>query len=145
MPYTGDPANSATDRLRLRVGDTDPFEEELSDAEYQYFLDSTTTEDEAYVAVLRTLVAKYAQYTRERAGQVEVYGQDRYKNYKQLLDDTTSGDPRKGLGKIGPGISGGVSKERIKIVRANPDSNSTDTYRGWSNDPDYISEFQEED
>lgn len=142
MPYTGDPANSATDRLRLRVGDTDLFEEELSDSEYQYFLDTTITEDNATIAVLKVLVAKYAQYTRERAGQVEVYGQDRYKNYKTLLDDML--DPRKGTMKVGAGVSGGVNKARVKTVRKNADSNFTETYRGWSTDKDFTSSFQED-
>lgn len=137
MPYTGDPANSVTDRLRLQVGDTDVFEEELSDSEYRYFLDISPSESAAVVKVLEVLVAKYAQYTRERAGQVEVYGQDKYKNFKQLLDRAL--DPRFGKLRVGTGISGGVSKSRVKTVRDNPDNNHTKTYQGWTQDEDFSS------
>lgn len=137
MAYTGDPANSETDRLRLQVGDTDVDNEDLTDQEYQYFLDNTANENAAYVEVLKALVAKYAKYSRERAGQVEVYGQEKYQHYQQLLDDAFN--PLKGRFKMGPGITGGISKSRVKAVRENRDNNHTDTYQGWSTDPYYSS------
>ena len=140
MPYTSDPANSATDRIRLQVGDTDAFDEELSDGEYDYFLDITTSEAAATIKALEALVAKYAQYTRERTGQVEYYAQDKYKNYKDLLTDAL--DPRKGKLSVGAGVSGGVSKSRMKTVRSNTDNNHTDTYQGWTVDKDYTA-FEE--
>lgn len=136
MAYTGDPLNSATDRLRLEVGDTDPDYEDLTDAEYQYFID-TFGEDAAYTQSLKALVAKYAKYARERAGQVEVYGQEKFKNYRKLLDDAF--DPRKGRLKVGAGVSGGVSKSRIDAVRENADNAGTRTYRGWETDPEFTS------
>ena len=40
MAYTADPKNNPVDRLRFLLGDTDPNNALLVDAEYQYIIDS---------------------------------------------------------------------------------------------------------
>ena len=56
MAFTNNPANSVVDRLRLKVGDTDEFEEGLSDETYEYLYNTHKNENRAALEALRMLV-----------------------------------------------------------------------------------------
>ena len=87
MPYTGNPATNAIDRVRLIVGDTWNDMEMLSDADYAYFLSKYEgRENRAALDAARAILFKIARFSRERTGDIEVYGSEWFKNYKAALE-----------------------------------------------------------
>ncbi len=109
MPFTGDPINSVTDRLRLMTGDVDEFDEGYADAVYQYAYEKNDkNEARAAVEVLGMLVTKYANYVTQKAGGLFVKESERYQQYKDTLKRLTT-DPRYGILSNGVGFTGGVS------------------------------------
>ena len=122
MSFTGDPANSVTDRLRLNVGDTDILEEGLTDEVYQFTLDKHVgSESLASLEALRYLVSKYANFVDEKTGGVFVRESDKYKQYKELLDRLTK-DPSFSLLSAGLPFAGGISVSDQEANCANPDN-----------------------
>ncbi len=86
MPYTGNPSTNAVDRIRLAVGDIWDDMELLTDADYQYFLDRNDgNENRATMDALKALLFKLGRMTRERTGDIEVYGSDWFNNYYKML------------------------------------------------------------
>lgn len=134
MPYTGDPANSLTDRLRLEVGDTDIYDELLSDEIYQYILDITGDSvtgiltPPSIIQALRYLVAKFSNHVHEEAGDLEIWD-NRAEQYQEMLDNYLK-DPRYGAGD-GLGFAGGISKSDIEANKNNPDANLVKPSEGW--------------
>jgi len=109
MSYTGDPANSATDRIRLCVGDTDTFDEGLTDEVYQYLLDKhASNEPLATIESLKYLTTKYANFIDEKTGGLFTRESDKYKHYRSLLDSFTK-DPSLSLLSAGLPFAGGIS------------------------------------
>jgi len=140
MPYTGDPANSLTDRLRLKVGDTDVFDELLTDEIYQYILDSTgdTARNEvttpSVIQALEYLVAKFSNHVHEEAGDLEIWD-TRAEQYRDMLDKYLK-DPRYGDGD-NLGFAGGISISDIKANKENPDANRTQPSEDWFKEDRY--------
>jgi len=122
MPFTGDPANSATDRIRLIVGDTDICEEGLTDEIYTYLLD-VNDDDEivSALAALRYLIAKYASYVTEKAGKLFIKESEKFEQYRKLLDLLTK-DPRTAIMSQGLPYAGGISWSDYCENLANPDA-----------------------
>lgn len=86
MPFTGNPTTSATDRVRLYTGDTDTVYEFLDDLTYQYLLDKhNNNEKQAALEAAKYILANISRYTRERTGDIEVYGNEFFKNYRAYL------------------------------------------------------------
>ena len=81
MAYTNDPANSVTDRLRLNVGDIYSVEI-LDDATYTYYYTKNESNERRATRDLFTvLMFALSRYTHEKAGQVEVWGNEYFQNY----------------------------------------------------------------
>ena len=81
MAYTASPSTSAIDRLRLSVGDIYAVEI-LNDATYTYYLTKNEDNERRATRELFTvLLFALSRYTRERAGDIEVYGSDYFRNY----------------------------------------------------------------
>lgn len=84
--YTGDPINNPVDAIRLEVGDTDADDVWLTDNDYLYYIQKYPNNTRAIVnAAAQGILFKLTRYTRERAGQIDVYGAEAYKNYKDAL------------------------------------------------------------
>ena len=134
MPYTGDPANSLTDRLRLEVGDIDTFDECLSDSIYQYILDTTgdTVTDilttPSIIQALRYLVAKFSNYVHEEAGDLEIWD-IRAEQYTNMLDKYLK-DPRYST-EVLTAFAGGISIQDIEDNKCNPDANKVQPSEDW--------------
>lgn len=86
MPYTHNPSGNPIDRIRLAVGDTWEDMEMLADADYQYFLDAAGSERRAMLDAVRAILFKLTRFARERTGDIEVYGSDWFKNYRDALN-----------------------------------------------------------
>lgn len=81
MAYTNSPSTSAIDRLRLNVGDIYPVEI-LGDDVYSYYLTrNEQNERRATRELFTVLLFALSRYTRERAGDIEVYGSEYFRNY----------------------------------------------------------------
>lgn len=102
-------------RIRFRLQDIWEFEEDefLQDAEYQFLIDSNNgNEDAATLAAARRILARAAQYVREREGLVEVYANQVFDNLKDLIDEL-----EKELVSVGGAvIIGGVVGSEVERV-----------------------------
>ena len=81
----------------------------MSEELYQYFLDSNDADEGlATVQALKALIAKYAGAMREKVGDVEVWMQQAYDGYSELLDKYLKDPSFSVLGAITP-YAGGLS------------------------------------
>ena len=117
MAYTNDPANSLVDRLRLKVGDTDEFDEGLTDETYLYLYDTTQNENRASLEALKMLVFHYAKYANEIVGRVETEDAQKYEHYKELLTLATK-DPSFSFLQAGTAFAGGLNKFELNCPRS---------------------------
>lgn len=121
MPYQHDPANNPIDRIRLNVGDIWDDMEMLSDADYQYFLDAANgNERRATMDAVRAILFKLTRMTRERTGDIEVYGGDWFNNYMKALQLILK-DPNISISLAVP-YAGGISRSDMQANRCDPDN-----------------------
>jgi hypothetical protein len=112
-------ASSALFRIRFTLQDTDISNEFLTDNEIEYLLVKySNNENLATLDAARRILGQFAQYTREREGQIEVYGNLIFSQWKEHLEEligelTTAG---------GNVIIGGVSAAEINRVNDDTDS-----------------------
>lgn len=122
MPYTGSPSTNAIDRVRLNVGDVWPDLEWLHDEDYQYFLDKNEgSENRATLDAARSILFVVSRFTRERTGDIEVYGGDIFSNYFKSLQLMLK-DPNAAISLAMP-YAGGISRSDMHSNRANQDNN----------------------
>jgi hypothetical protein len=121
MPYTHDPLNNPIDRIRLNVGDIWDDMEYLTDADYQYFLDAADgNERRATMDAVRAILFKLTRMTRERTGDIEVYGGDWFSNYMKALQLILK-DPNISISLAVP-YAGGISRSDMQANRSDPDN-----------------------
>lgn len=133
MAYTNDPANSPTDAVRLLVGDIYPDIEMLKDVEYQYFLGKYSGNiNRASVDAARSIMFVLSRWTRERTGDIEVYGSDWAKNYRTALLEFIK-NPALSIYNAMP-YAGGISKADMIANDQNPDNVRTFAFIGMSDD-----------
>ena len=129
MPYTGNPATSATDRVRLLVGDIWDDFEILQDADYQFWLDKHDgNETRSALDAARAILFKLTRLTRERTGDIEVYGSEWFKDYRAALQDMLK-NPDLSINIAMP-YAGGISKSDMASNDANCDNVIRDVYIG---------------
>lgn len=132
MPYSGDPSFSVIDRVRLTVGDTlpDPI---LDDTTYQFLLDKyENNETRAAIEAAQMILFSLARYTRERAGDIEVYGADYFRNYSQALKDWLSNPNLNNSIASAMPYAGGISVADMKANADNTDNVEKRTWHGFS-------------
>lgn len=121
MPYTNDPTNNPIDRIRLNVGDIWEDMEYLTDADYQYFLDAAGgNERRATLDAVRAILFKLTRMTRERTGDIEVYGGDWFSNYMKALQLILK-NPDISISLAVP-YAGGISRSDMQANRCDPDN-----------------------
>lgn len=130
MAYHGDPANVPTDELRLITGDVWEDMEYLTDADYQYFLDRNDGNiRRAGLDAMRAILFKLSRGARERAGDIEVYGAEYFKNYLAALQLVLR-NPDVALSLAMP-YAGGISKSDMLANDMNPDNVTRSIYIGF--------------
>lgn len=86
IPFTNNPATNDIDKIRLEVGDVYSDMEWLSDDTYDYLLDKHDNNiKRAALDAATYILFQLTRYTRERAGDIEVYGDAFFKNYRSAL------------------------------------------------------------
>lgn len=122
-------------QVRFYIGDTDPSMEFLSDDEIQFLLDITGNDPKkAALVAANRLLAQWSKFTREREGQVEVYGAERFNNYKLFLEGLVN-DPSFSSVYTPIPYAGGISKHDFDLNRSNPDVKGVNP--GWCDDSDF--------
>lgn len=129
MPYSGNPATSATDRVRLLVGDIWDDFEILQDADYQFWLDKYSgNENRSALDAARAILFKLSRLTRERTGDIEVYGSEWFKDYRAALQDMLK-NPDLSINIAMP-YAGGISKSDMRDNDSNSDNTVRDVFIG---------------
>ena len=81
------PLKDPVDRVRILVGDIDPLDIELSYEMYEYFLlIKEGNENEAAIAAINALVARYAKAMEEDVDGVSAKWKQRYEGYKEQIE-----------------------------------------------------------
>lgn len=131
MAYHGDPKNNPTDELRLVTGDIWEDMEYLTDADYQYFLDRNDGNiRRAGLDAMRAILFKLSRGARERAGDIEVYGSEYFKNYLAALQLVLR-NPDIALSLAVP-YAGGISKSDMLANDMNCDNATRSIYIGFA-------------
>lgn len=129
--FTNNPAYNIIDRLRLIVGDTMVEIEYLSDETYQYLLDKHSgSETASALEAARYILGSLTRYSRQRTGDIEVYGAEMFKNYRDFLVELLR-NPQMILDRAQV-YAGGISKQDMKSNDANPDNPAPRFYRGFT-------------
>jgi len=86
MTWTYNSASIGTDlaKVRLMIGDTDTNDQQLTDEEIQFFID---TEQTIYMAAYRcalALVAEYARKVDKEMGDLKLLAAQRHRHYLRL-------------------------------------------------------------
>lgn len=126
--YTGNPATNPIDALRLEFGDTDEYVCWLTDQDYQYLINTSSTSSILNRKVGQTILMRLARETRERSGQEEKYGSEAFNNYKTALLLKMK-DPA--FGMLNPiSYFGGVNREDVKTNAINEELVQQPFYEG---------------
>lgn len=121
MAFSSNLPLTRRDQVRLKVGDIDPDQPILDDETYNHFLDvNNNSIGRAAIDAARTLLFYLTRYTRERTGQIEVYGGEWATNYRKALEMFLK-DPN--LNAITPvPYAGGISKADMQANNDNSDN-----------------------
>ncbi len=128
MAYTNSPSTSAIDRLRLNVGDIYSVEI-LADATYTYYLTKNEqNERRATREIFTVLLFALSRYTRERAGDIEVYGSDYFRNYLDAVKLAITNPSIDSITAIP--FAGGISRSDMATRANDPDAVQKQFYIG---------------
>lgn len=131
MPYTGNPANNKIDAVRLQVGDIYNDFEVLTDGTYAYFLDKYTGNvNRASIDAARSIMFLLSRWTRERTGDIEVYGSEWARNYRAALLEYIK-NPNLSVIIARP-YAGGISKADMLANDQNSDNSRPFAYIGMT-------------
>ena len=121
MSYTGSPATSASDRVRILVGDVFEDFEILDDITYNYFIQKYPNDEmAAALAAAKLIRFQIARMpTRETAGKYEVWN-DFAALYTAALGDLISGNEGASLYVAMP-YAGGISRSDMYRNNISPD------------------------
>lgn len=118
-------------RIRFTLQDTDVQNEFLTDDELVYLLTKNNDNEQlATMEAARRMLAQFAQYTREREGLIEVYGNEIFDQWKEYLGELIK--DISGSSTISTFIIGGVVKSEVDRVKCDPES------KGNGYETDYI-------
>lgn len=133
-PIDFDPINNPIHALRLEYGDFDEYDYILSDQSYQYYiLQFPLSPRMASKSVGMAILAKFARDGyRQRVGQEEAYGGERYKNYLDWLKQKITNPLLSG--RMPAVYVGGVFLDYVEYYDKNPDLVSSQFFRGQHRD-----------
>ena len=137
MAYTNSPATSITDRLRLNVGDIYSVEI-LDDATYTYYYTKNEQNERRATRDLFTvLLFALSRYTHEKAGQIEVWGSDYFRNY---LDAVKLAITNPSIDSItAMPFAGGISRSDMDTRASDTDAVDKPFYMGCTDGtPSYL-------
>ena len=115
-----DLTNSAIDRVRLRLGDTTcPYI--LDDQTIDYYITkNSNNENQAYKELLTVMLFSLSRLTRERVGDVEVYGSEYFRQYYDAVKLALSNPELKYI--VAMPFAGGISRNDMATNQQDTDS-----------------------
>ena len=134
---TLDLANSSIDRVRLRLGDTScPYI--LDDQSIEYYITKNSgNENRAYRELLTVVLFSLSRYTRERAGDVEVYGNEYFRQYYDAVKLALSNPELNYI--VAMPFAGGISRNDMATNQQDVDSVDKPFYSGFTDEtPSYL-------
>ena len=134
---TLDLSNSAVDRVRLRLGDTTcPYI--LEDATIEYYLSkNANNENRSYRDLLTVVLFSLSRLTRERAGDVEIYGSEYFRQYYDAVKLALSNPDLNYVVAIP--YASGISRNDMATNQQDVDSVDKPFYNGFTDEtPSYL-------
>lgn len=115
--------------LRIEFGDTDEYDWIFTDEEYQFFIDKYENPKTLRKNLAMSILAKFAkQGYRQKVGQEEIYGAERYKSYLDWLKQKSANPSFTGNA---PAIYiGGVVREKVYELENRLDLMDSTFYNG---------------
>ena len=132
-----DLSNSAIDRVRLRLGDTTcPYI--LDDQTIDYYITkNANNENQAYKELLTVMLFSLSRLTRERVGDIEVYGSEYFRQYYDAVKLALSNPEVKYI--VAMPFAGGISRSDMLTNQQDPDSVDKPFYMGFTDEtPSYL-------
>ena len=132
-----DLTNSAIDRVRLRLGDTTcPYI--LDDQTIDYYITkNSNNENQAYKELLTVMLFSLSRLTRERAGDVEVYGSEYFRQYYDAVKLALSNPELNYI--VAMPYAGGISRNDMATNQQDTDSVDKPFYMGFTDEtPSYL-------
>ena len=117
--YTADPLNNSVDELRLLIGDTNSSDPQLQDEEIGYFLAKYASVNQATIAAVTNLIAKYSRLSDETTAELSIKWSQKAQAYRRLKDDLS--DPVNAASSAPVSFGGGISNTDIDTRRSNSD------------------------
>ena len=132
-----DLTNSAIDRVRLRLGDTTcPYI--LDDQTIDYYITkNSNNENRTYRELLTVVLFSLSRLTRERAGDVEVYGSEYFRQYYDSVKLALSNPELNYI--VAMPYSGGISRSDMLTNQQDTDNVDKPFYSGFTDEtPSYL-------
>ena len=132
-----DLTNSAIDRVRLRLGDTTcPYI--LDDQTIDYYITkNSNNENRSYRELLTVVLFSLSRLTRERAGDVEVYGSEYFRQYFDSVKLALSNPDLNYI--VAMPYAGGISRNDMLTNQQDVDSVDKPFYSGFTDEtPSYL-------
>ena len=132
-----DLSNSAIDRVRLRLGDTTcPYI--LDDQTIDYYITkNSNNENRTYRELLTVVLFSLSRLTRERAGDVEVYGSEYFRQYYDAVKLALSNPELNYI--VAMPYAGGISRNDMATNQQDPDNVDKPFYMGFTDEtPSYL-------
>ena len=132
-----DLTNSAIDRVRLRLGDTTcPYI--LDDQTIDYYITkNSNNENQAYKELLTVMLFSLSRLTRERVGDVEVYGSEYFRQYYDAVKLALSNPELNYI--VAMPYSGGISRSDMLTNQQDTDNVDKPFYSGFTDEtPSYL-------
>ena len=134
---TLDLVNSATDRVRLRLGDTNcPYI--LDDQTIDYYITkNSSNENRTYRELLTVVLFSLSRLTRERVGDVEIFGSEHYRQYYDAVKLALSNPDLNYI--VAMPFAGGISRSDMLTNQQDVDSVDKPFYNGFTDEtPGYL-------
>ena len=132
-----DLTNSAIDRVRLRLGDTTcPYI--LDDQTIDYYITkNSNNENRTYRELLTVVLFSLSRLTRERAGDVEVYGSEYFRQYYDAVKLALSNPELNYI--VAVPYASGISRNDMATNQQDTDSVDKPFYIGFTDEtPSYL-------
>ena len=132
-----DLTNSAVDRVRLRLGDFHcPYI--LDDQTIDYYITkNANNENQAYKELLTVMLFSLSRLTRERAGDLEIYGSEYFRQYFDSVKLALSNPELNYI--VAMPYSGGISRNDMATNQQDTDSVDKPFYMGFTDEtPSYL-------
>lgn len=137
MSVNLDLTNSAVDRVRLRLGDFHcPYI--LDDQSIDYYITkNSNNENKAYKELLTVMLFSLSRLTRERAGDLEIFGSEYFRQYFDSVKLALSNPELNYI--VAMPFAGGISRSDMTTNQQDTDSVDKPFYSGFTDEtPSYL-------